>query len=186
LQPSARVQGPVTFRYLGQIFRLFLVVEYQDKLLLIDQHAAHEKILFDNHRAHPISQNLLVPLVIELDTNNETVDQLVGELKRLGFDGEVRGSKVEFTKIPSLLEGQEELIQGFFRSFRGNLEDLERQLYARMSCRAAIMDGDPLEESRAFEIIDRVLGMENPRCPHGRPIWFELSQEELFQFVGRT
>jgi DNA mismatch repair protein MutL len=127
-----------------------------------------------------------VPLIVELDSNNEKVDELVSELRRLGFEGKAHETSVEFTKIPSLLEGQEQLIQGFFRSFKGNVEDLERQLYARMSCRAAIMDGDPLEASMAMEIIDRVLVMENPRCPHGRPIWFELSREELFQFVGRT
>jgi DNA mismatch repair protein MutL len=92
----------------------------------------------------------------------------------------------QLTALPGGLIGKETILIAFLQGYRGNIEDLERTLYATVACRSAVMDGDPITDNTAHAIIQGALSLDNPRCPHGRPIWFELNREELFQLVGRT
>jgi DNA mismatch repair protein MutL len=178
------------YTYLGLAFNLFLLVQTENRILFIDMHAAHEKILFNNHKLNPNPQPLLIPIQIQLDSNSGFSSELFESLKPLGFDGSIQlipneELTIEITKVPGALQGKEQLIHDFFLGFEGNREDLERRLYSTMSCRAAIMQGDFLEPSAARFIIEQTLSMEDPRCPHGRPLWFELTKEDLFTWIGR-
>ncbi len=65
-------------------------------------------------------------------------------------------------------------------------DDFERELFASLSCRSAVMDGDPLSADVAIEIVAGVIGLENARCPHGRPVWVAFSKTQLAELVGRT
>ena len=59
------------------------------------------------------------------------------------------------------------------------------ELYARAACRRAVKDGDLLDRITAEDLVRRTLALPEPRCPHGRPVWFELTRDELFRLVGR-
>ena len=174
------------YRFLGQIFELFLAVEFGERLLLVDMHAAHEKILYDALRANPRSQPLLFPLEIELESAPAQVEDYLEQLKRSGIRASLEGNKLSVYEVPEGLSGKERILLDFIQESGNSGTFLEAELYANQACRSAVMDGDSLTTDAAIQLISRVLAMENPRCPHGRPIWFELTKEDLYRFVGRT
>lgn len=178
---------PRRFRYLGQLFSLFLVTELGERLLLIDMHAAHERLLFDELRANPRSQELLIPMEIEEGiAGRQDAERIATQLSRLGFQASAEGAKLVVSSAPGIMSTNESILRDFVRDQRGDFADIERKLYATLACRSAVKDGDSISVSMAEDLIARVLELENPRCPHGRPIWFELSRAELFERVGRT
>lgn len=177
-----------SFRYHGQIMKLFLLAEVEDRLLIIDQHAAHERIIYDSLRqgTHP-SQGLLPPW--ELDLSREEAQFLFDQrdsLGKLGFS--VEGTPEEglrLTSLPASLREEGEGIIELLTTQAGNFGAWERRLYAQISCRSAIKDGEILDEITGRDLVRRALALPEPRCPHGRPVWFELSRQELFEFLGR-
>jgi len=175
------------FRYLGQLFGLFLVAEVGDTLYLVDQHAAHEKIIFDRLRSGSTSQDLLVPVEFETEPEESAVlDDHLADLERLGLRLERNGEHGwRVTGVPASVEIETEDLVEMVLDLAGQPSDFERQLYASMSCRAAVMDGDIIARETAVSIIRDSLGMKNARCPHGRPIWAEFSRDTLMHLVGR-
>lgn len=192
IQGAPPVPGTITrqdFRYVGQILNLFLVVEMRDSFYLIDQHAAHERILYEGYKqGRQQIQNLLVPVEFHLETDEaEVLASLLERYKALGVGIEAGNSPGHFrlVHIPlacAFLEGE---IITFIRNLRGVPEDLERDLYATMSCRAAIMDGDAIDRGTALDLIEKAFALEDARCPHGRPIWIRYSRRELYEKFGR-
>ncbi len=181
-------------RYLGQVLGVFLVAETENRLLLVDQHAAHERMLFERFSAHGPVQRLLVPHLLSLEFDRS---RLVRQNRsRLADDGieleplqetdtEGGTSEWQILAVPEPLSGAlDTLVKGLDEVHIGP-GDLTRDLYARMACRSALMDGDPIDPVTALTLIEESLKLENPRCPHGRPIWHELSRERLFELVGR-
>jgi DNA mismatch repair ATPase MutL len=175
------------FRYLGQIMDLFLAVEIDDTLYLVDQHAAHERIIYDRLRGGSGGQELLFPIQVEVPREKETLlrehDQM---LRRLGIVVEKEGSRYELASVPAMLSLSAEDLAALLMDLLEEPDDFERELFASLSCRAAVMDGDPLSADVAIEIITGVIGLENARCPHGRPVWVAFSKAELAELVGRT
>jgi DNA mismatch repair protein MutL len=185
---SAEALPSYPFRYLGQILGVFLVVELEENIYLIDQHAAHERLLYDELRnSAQQKQALLIPRRIVLE--KETVDALLsrkGEWEALGIGLERRGeTEVDLTSLPQNVVDREGLVVEFLCSSLKTPEDLQKELYASISCRSAVMDGDPLDPQAARELVDRTLHLENARCPHGRPLWVKLTRNELFEKIGR-
>lgn len=188
LVPRPKSSEASSVRYLGQVFSLFLIASVDERLFIIDQHAAHERILFERFRANPgPPQNLLVPIVFETTGDEEPLVEENEELCRsLGIG--LRRSEPGRWEIVSLPEGfksLEEEIADFVKQAKGGQRELEQELYARLSCRAAVKEGDPIDEITAVELIRQAFALDNARCPHGRPIWFELSRTELYHLVGR-
>ena len=176
------------FTYLGQFMNLFLLVEKGGKLFIIDQHAAHERVLFEkfkNNNDNP--QELLIPMRLELSEDED--DWLLktwDSWKSLGFYfTRQRPGDWTLDRVPSLGEKLGEDLLEIIRGRGGSGEELEKKLYAMASCKAAIKDGEVLDRSTAESLISQAFELPFPRCPHGRPIWFEISREELFQLVGR-
>ncbi|MBI9100738.1 MAG: DNA mismatch repair protein MutL, partial [Spirochaetaceae bacterium] len=91
----------------------------------------------------------------------------------------------QITAIPKSAVNMEGDLVDFLKNQTGSLGELEKELYATMSCRSAVKDGDPVDPLSALELIKGAFQLESARCPHGRPIWFELSKNELFELVGR-
>ena len=176
-------------RYHGQIFGLFLLAEHNEKLFIIDQHAAHERIIFEKlSEKSPEIQELLVPIHLEVNEDEEQL--LKKELKtyaRLGFEIEQESPGSWLIKAcPSdCLEIRGDLAE-FIKGRRGDSAALKQELYATVACRAAIMDGEVLDALTGFELAAKALNLDNARCPHGRPIWHEISREKLFELVMRT
>ncbi len=180
---------PYDFLYHGQIFGVFLIVEKDESLYLIDQHAAHEKVIYKELSEQVRSQPLLVP--IEFDVEEDVDRHIAAHLdayERLGIIlGAVAGvpRRWELSSLPNYARSIEQDIISFIQEEIGSPEEITRSLFATISCRAAIKEGDVIDEHTAHELIVKVLGLELPRCPHGRPIWKEITREELYRAVKR-
>lgn len=189
-----RTESPVSepaldnFRYLGQVLGVFLVAEVGDDLYLVDQHAAHERILFDAFRDHGGRvQELLFPRRFLPD--DEVADLLARQWQDYGALGitlrPLDSGEYELTALPQTVAGMERVVIDFIRTNTKPVADLEKELYASLSCRAAVMDGDPLDPGAARDLLRKTFALEHARCPHGRPLWTVLSRRELFEKVGR-
>ncbi len=178
--------GGRRFRYLGQALGPFLIFELDGFLYLLDQHAAHERILYDRLCAGNIEvQPLLVPHLLEPEDENR--DLLIGEMRSelgaAGFGLARSDGAWILESVPSILGDKafgllaEIIADGSRDAFRG--------LRATMACRAAVKDGDILDRNAAEELIGMALGLPDPHCPHGRPVWTRFSRDQLYRLVGR-
>ena len=187
---SATVAGAARrydFVYRGQVFGLFLIAERGDRLYLVDQHAAHERLLYDACAADTLSQPLLFPVEFETDDESEPVTRRNSEeISALGIKAEpLGGGRWALTALPAAFRGAEGEVIETLASHHGAAGTLKKVLFANMACKKAVKDGSAVDPATACEIIRQTFLLENPRCPHGRPLWFEVSREELFRQVGR-
>lgn len=176
------------FRYLGRAFGPFLAFTKGDELFILDQHAAHERLLFDElSAAKGASQSLLVPFVFEAGSGAAArIAEDLPQLERMGYRIERSGDDYVIGAVPALFgeRGLQAFVDCFSEEWKG--EDLAKGLVATMACRAAIKDGDSLDDAAARALISRALELPFPRCPHGRPIWARLDRATLYRMVGRT
>lgn len=177
-----------SFRYLGQIMGVFLLVEKDNSLFVIDQHATHERILYNKIAEEKVnSQELLLP--IEFDVDEEEVSLI--ERNRSVFEElgikvtKKNNEKYLISALPGFCKLMDAEIIDFVKSQKGTKADIQRELYDTLACRSAIKEGDPIDDIAAHELINRAFSLEEARCPHGRPIWFELTKKELYELVGR-
>ncbi len=177
-----------SFRYIGQAFNLFLIVEIGGELWFIDQHAAHERILYDELVSQKSVQKLLVPIHIETDQiSSEFLDEHSQVYTKLGImlskrdDGEW-----EITALPASCRPIETEIVDFITSSRLDEKELESKLFAVIACRAAIKAGDSIDRWSAEALIEKVLMLDEPACPHGRTFLIKLSEKDLRTMAGRT
>lgn len=176
------------FRYLGQALGVFLVVETEGELRLLDMHAAHERMLYDRLIAGGVaSQELLVPVVYEPESAEEErwLEAHAGALGAAGFRLSRDGPSWLLESTPALLPASKtgsifELIRK-----RPDPSELLREAAATIACRAAVMDGDQVDERTAEGLIAGALALPDQRCPHGRPMWIRLGKEDLFRAVRR-
>ena len=177
------------FIFLGTALDCFLLAQVDDTIYFIDQHAAHERILFDNLMAGPCeTQSLLIPF--EIQTEKEDEQRLIKSLpllKQHGFEGKSLGDgRFEFYTVPSrCTSSQQELEEAIIK----NMESPEKILYsvlAMTACKAAIKDGNILDRDAASSLAKKALTLTDPHCPHGRPVWTVLTKEQLFARVRRT
>ncbi|MDC7126034.1 MAG: DNA mismatch repair endonuclease MutL [Spirochaetales bacterium] len=175
--------------YLGQLFKLFLLFEHGDEFLLIDQHAAHERLIFNDLISSPKKvQELLVPMELRLEKKQEiSVEDNLEVYSELGFElQKISQGNWCINALPPVCSGMEDDITDFFMDEIKDAAELKKRLYAMMSCRSAIKDGDIVDSISALEIATKVLELDNPRCPHGRPIIQIISRDKLFEMFGRT
>ncbi len=174
--------------YMGQLFKLFLLAAIDTNFYFIDQHAAHEKILYNELRSKKHKkQDLLIPFLFELESSKDKLfKQNLKEYQNIGISIENLGNyKWQLISIPELCAGRETIIVDFIKAQKGSASNLEADLYADIACKSAIKDGDTLDNTTAVNLIQQTMELKNARCPHGRPVWFQVSREELFHFVGR-
>jgi len=187
-KPEAGVKEE-PFMYLGQVFNLFLIISAADNIYFIDQHAAHERILFNKFLENTSSvQELLIPRIFNVDEDvHDIIRGNIEEYRRAGIIlEELADSQWSLNGVPENCTGLEEIIVEFIKSQRGTVKDLKTALYADMACKSAVKDGEVMDYASAVELIRKTLELENARCPHGRPVWFQISKDELFKLVGRT
>jgi DNA mismatch repair protein MutL len=178
----------VEFQYIGQIFDLFLVVQKGESVYLIDQHAAHERILYDQIRKEGGIQRLMVPLRFEVE---RSVDEFLSNhgtwYAEYGLDLQRSGDlEWELSSIPASWKSIEGPVVEFIGSqSAGDMAELEKRLYATIACHAAIKDGDAIDPTTAEALIRKVFALEHPVCPHGRTFVVEITKEHLWKAVGR-
>ncbi|HOZ71806.1 MAG TPA: DNA mismatch repair endonuclease MutL [Spirochaetales bacterium] len=176
------------FRYIGRALGVFLAFERGDELVLLDQHAAHERYLYNEMMAgRAVSQELLVPVVYEPESEAEDryIAAATETLAQAGYRLSKEGGAWLLEAAPAMLpEAMTGSVFALLRS-RPDPAELLRETVAQSACKAAVKDGDELDETGAIALIEAALSMPEPRCPHGRPIWYRLSRDDLFRAVRR-
>jgi len=176
-------------RYAGIVFGVFLLLEWGGKLFIIDQHAAHERILYDRFLSAPIpKQDLLVP--ISFNTESEEDDRFLEakkeELANLGIVIEKDGNAWQIAALPADWRITDEQTVKEIISLREAGENIAERWAATMSCHQAVRDGERLDDASALALAKEALSLPQPRCPHGRPIWTEVTRDALYKAVRRT
>lgn len=176
-----------SYKYIGQLFDTFLLVELGDRLLFIDQHAAHERILYDEIVAQKDVQRLIVPYQFETD---RSADDFLLENSIIYADFGVELTQVEpmlweMSTIPAVCRKNEADIAAYIQNTTGDVDSARKGLFAIMACHAAIKAGDPLDSVTAKALVDKAFKLDAMVCPHGRSFTFEMSKEELYRKVGR-
>lgn len=180
-------QGSVEeFRYIGQLFGVFLLVERFDEFWLLDMHAAHERILYNRLKnGTSRTQKLLIPHSIDLSNQGPSGKHLITILNTMGFDSSLEGQVLVVRgipeKFPRALESLERTVADEF----GEPERIVDELFAQMACKSAIKEGELLTDSNAESLIKEALALPEPRCPHGRPIWARFTRRQLYDMVRR-
>jgi DNA mismatch repair protein MutL len=181
------VPGADQLVYRGTLFGTFLIVERGGTAWIIDQHAAHERLLYDRFSAARTSQQLLVPDEFEVSQDQDRLLQRHrDEYGEIGIAIErVAVQRWQLTAMPGeYRENSEDLIETILEL--GGLHDsLDRKFIAEMACKAALKAGDYLDGITALELAERTLALAEPRCPHGRPLFIELTQDRLEHLIGR-
>ncbi|TFG60209.1 MAG: DNA mismatch repair endonuclease MutL, partial [Spirochaetales bacterium] len=181
--------GQQEIQYIGQVFGLFLIAMEGDTLYFIDQHAAHESILYSMYEEKkPAVQTMLTPISLTLEEDEEpSFASSIDAFGELGFTIKGKGAgSYEIHTLPEIVLGAEDAAVSFIRENRGTLEDLKKVLYAGLACKKAVKEGETLDSLTARDIINRVFLEGLTRCPHGRPIFFSLGRERMAELVGRT
>lgn len=178
------------FCFIGSVLNCFLVCETGETVYFIDQHAAHERILFDRiFQRDAECQSLLIPYKIETQNQEEEkfMEQSLGDLEKAGFKGEKKKNGIfEFSTIPVLWKGSEGDFQEAVLEKTENPQKLIYSVAAMTACKAAVKDGDILDRGAAEKLARQALALPDPHCPHGRPVWTTLTKEQLFMRVRRT
>ena len=159
-------------------------------LYIIDQHAAHERMIFNElmEKAGE-KQNLLLPYTIETssDAEDKWLETIFDNLNEAGFTcKKSEKGKWEFTTVPVRWKGNETDLKRDLLDKRINPKDLLRGILASTACRSAVMDGTVLDRQTAAEIAKGALQLPDPHCPHGRPVFTKITRKQLFELVKRT
>lgn len=190
------------FRLLGQYKGTLILLEGPDGLYLVDQHVAHERVLYERFRrqlaeAVVRSQRLLEPILLELaPTESMRLSEMGTELERLGFSlGELSGNVVAVSATPAVLtpglaEQMLANLAGDTGEIETTVEDLEVRLLealaASQSCRAAVKMHHKLSAEEMEALVTELFAAEQPfACPHGRPIVLKMADIELERRFGR-
>ena len=190
--PSFLPEAPKPMKLLGVAFNTFILVEYDDHLLMIDQHAVHERLLFDRlmkaYDQHEAGQELLIPMLVtvsrrEQDLLMEHHDLLEG----IGLSVEPYGdSEMAIRSIPMILGNPQAKdflheILDQLESERGTITmEKRRASILQLACKKAVKGGDALSEDEIRHLVTQMIDQKvTPTCPHGRPLVISLSHQEL-------
>jgi DNA mismatch repair protein MutL len=183
-----------TLRPLGQIRNSFILAVNEDGLWIVDQHVAHERVLFERvlrqRAAQKVeSQRLLMPIVLELSPAQQAVfTEISDELAHNGFEAEPLGARSVAVKVaPAGVETSavehmlHELLDQFSREEQSlNLEKIRTRIAASIACHAAIKVNMPLEQNKMDWLLAELAKTEHPMsCPHGRPIVLRYSVKDI-------
>lgn len=180
-------------RLIGVIFDTYWIAEYQDSLYIIDQHAAHEKVLYEQflqkvREGSRASQKLMPALIVTLSPKEaEVLENFHSQFIELGFEiAPFGGSEYAISALPAALYTLDEA--ELFLSFLDEVSLLQSSVSSELllsriasaACKAAVKGGNRLSFSEANALIDQLLSLENPyNCPHGRPTIIQMSKTEL-------
>ncbi len=179
-------------RYIGPCLGTFLLAEKNNSLYIIDQHAVHERILFDrlmNSQGDAGRQPLLIPYKIKTESKSQDnqLEKLKAELNRIGFETEhVSDGYWEIKTIPERWTGTEYDLRTLLFVKQVEPAQIIRSIAAMTACKAAVKDGYVLDDITAARLVEQAFTLEDPHCPHGRPIYTVISREKLFELVKRT
>jgi DNA mismatch repair protein MutL len=207
--PSVREEAPSewtaeprhSLHLLGQAFNTFLICEVDEGLLFIDQHAAHERLLFEKFKRQIETQSvpvvkLLIPRLVELSAEESlALESSLGELHSLGFEIDQAGQKVyAIRSVPAVFDQidpqevlREVLQETAVLSQRGKGTDILHTLLITLACHSAIRGRASLQQEELEQLVGDLSFLRlSSTCPHGRPIFFLLPREELNRQFKRS
>ena len=180
-------------KIIGQIFGTYWIIEYDDSVYMIDQHAAHEKVMYERFvkeisENKVTSQNLLPPVVVTLSgSQSQIVEEIEEHLYKLGFEIEPFGGNEYVIKaVPTELFGISEkdllfdIIDQYSLEGRKATPDTVLSKLATMACKAAIKGNMNISRLEAKALIEELMSLDNPyNCPHGRPTMIFMSKSDV-------
>ena len=180
-------------KIIGQVFDTYWILEYEDKMYMIDQHAAHEKVLYERmikllKNKEFTSQMLNPPLIITVSANEaQVLEEYRSQFEQVGFEIEPFGGKeYAIRAIPGNLYGLNEksifleMLDDISNESMKKTPDTILDKIATMSCKAAVKGNMKLSYSEAAELMKELMELENPyHCPHGRPVIVSISKKEM-------
>ena len=183
-------------RYIGEALNVYILLEQGDKMLLIDKHAAHERILFDKMRLNEkplMPQELLEPQPFNTDPDGAALlEANAALLARLGFELDAFGDTAFLIRaVPAQLDAAsavpllEELLEKLREGRSLSVSDVWERLAATVACKAAIKGGWVTEREELLALAEKVLAGEVTHCPHGRPVMTVFTRAELDKRFGR-
>lgn len=196
-EPKTTIQSKIVpdYKIIGELYNSYVIVELGEIAYVIDKHAAHERIIFEDLKAkinqtEPSSQILLFPIEINLTKDEEiAICEWEEDIKKTGFGFSLENGVVSVLEIPSEISPSavedtfvtllDKLASGEADAENSRYQKFERALY-QCSCKAAIKAGRVYDKEHIKWICDRVLTLDNIKyCPHGRPIAFEITKHFL-------
>lgn len=196
-EPKTTIQSKIVpdYKIIGELYNSYVIVELGEIAYIIDKHAAHERIIFEDLKAkinqtEPSSQILLFPIEINLTKDEEiAICEWEEDIKKTGFGFSLENGVVSVSEIPSEISPSavedtfvtllDKLASGEADAQNSRYQKFERALY-QCSCKAAIKAGRVYDKEHIKWICDRVLTLDNIKyCPHGRPIAFEITKHFL-------
>ncbi|MCI6242794.1 MAG: DNA mismatch repair endonuclease MutL [Agathobacter sp.] len=180
-------------RIIGQLFKTYWLIEYEDKLYIMDQHAAHEKVLYERMMAKLkekefTSQSISPPIVLSLDAKEqEMLEKYMPQIQRFGYEVEnFGGREYMISAVPDNLYHIDmkdlfiEMLDDFSNLTGRQTPELILEKVATMSCKAAVKGNNKLSLPEVDALITELLTLDNPFCcPHGRPTIISMSKYEI-------
>ena len=202
-EPAPAAPAPKTepdapeYRVIGTVLKTYILIEADDSLVLIDQHAAHERLQYEKFMAQLEagrgSQQLLTPLVVRLSAREMAlILDNIEVLRDAGYEVEPFGeTDIQVRSVPFIL-GKADLRPAFMDTInalnrlRNATIDLRRAEVMQMACKSAVKGGDPLSRDEVESLIRQMLSTgAPPTCPHGRPVMKSISRRELEKMFKR-
>lgn len=190
--PLLKAQKESDYKIIGQLFETYWLIEYEDKFYMMDQHAAHEKVIYERYIRHLKEktmdcQMITPPIIVELNMREEqALNDNMDIFQKIGFEVEAFGGKsYKITGIPADLPNidlNQLFIDILDRIGKENplALDVITQRMATMACKAAVKGNNRLSENEAKQLIIELMQAENPyNCPHGRPTLLVMSKYEV-------
>ncbi len=188
---SPSIASPSQYRVIGSFGSTYVLVEQAENLLMIDQHAAHERLLYDKFisETEAVSQSLLAPQIITVSHEQKNlIDDNIEVFNKLGFEISPFGAlEYQISALPSVLPdvSAEELIAEVLGDIKNPV--LRREDLIRLACRRAVKAGDKLNDIELGSLVDSFLQSDVfPTCPHGRPIITVITKKQIEKSFKRT
>ncbi len=180
-------------RIIGQLFKTYWLVEFEDKLFIVDQHAAHEKVLYERTMAtlkekEYTSQTISPPIILSLDANEILMlEKYKDQITKMGYEVEEFGGKeYMISAVPANLFKVDmkdlfiEMLDDFSNLSGRETPELILEKVASMSCKAAVKGNQNLSFSEFDALVEELLTLDNPyNCPHGRPTIISMTKYEI-------
>lgn len=180
----------VKFRYLGHAYGRYLIMESPEAIYIVDQHAAHERVIYERLLSKPqgVPQPLLEPISVTVEAGMDP-QQVANLLEELGFEAEPFGKLGVIVRAVPASAGTTGVNwkQALNQAIRGGpVRDLEQLAAAIAACHGSFRSGDKLESEEAVSLVEALMKCADAyRCPHGRPTFITLSRDVLEKRFGR-
>lgn len=190
-QPVASYTVDSKFEVLGTVENTFIVAYWKGEVYFIDAHVAGERVMYEiflrkikGKQSYPY---YLLPSVASLDLSQEEKERLKNILQTLEYTGYrfSIGDKVYLTAVPQGMDVSKAIL-AIKEILLQDLKNPEEEVASKVSCRISFMAGDRINYDEAVKLLEEWIKTDNPHlCPHGRPIYYKISVDQIRQFVGR-